>query len=402
MQLTETQRQYIEDKVSPDLSGDYPKLFSRDSKNRIRVWNLSLVNDGKLGRISKTGVSDGKIMVSSPHYTIPKNVGKANGTTVEEQMHQEILSIYTRKMEGGWTPREFGSPQQVSEFTPMLAGSLSDGNIKKILKAKSFPLFYQPKLDGIRCNVFDGVSLSRNGKPIVSVPHVLEELEDIAPSVHFDGELYAHTKEDNFNEIVSAVKKTKVNDEILAKSKQFVKYHVYDMYDEDNPDLTFQERSEILKALVEGMEYVVWVETTELAENTVETITKRARELETESIVNGYEGGMLRANTAYEQKRTYNLQKVKSFLDDEFEIVEVLEGKGNWTGAAKSLRCKAANGKSFNAGLPGSFEDNVKILQNKHVIDNAGLQATVTFQNYSEYGIPRFPIVKTIHATERW
>ena len=44
-----------------------------------------------------------------------------------------------------------------------------------------FPLYSQPKLDGVRCIVYmqDGelVAKSRQGKPIDSVVHVLEELQ---------------------------------------------------------------------------------------------------------------------------------------------------------------------------------------------------------------------------------
>ena len=51
----------------------------------------------------------------------------------------------------------------------------------------------------------------------------------------------------------------------------------------------------------------------------------------------GYEGQMVRQNTAYECKRSKNLLKRKEFITEEFEVVNVEEGNGNWSGYAKDL-----------------------------------------------------------------
>ena len=51
----------------------------------------------------------------------------------------------------------------------------------------SFPLYTQPKLDGVRCIVYmqDGelVAKSRQGKPIDTVVHILEELKPFLSKV---------------------------------------------------------------------------------------------------------------------------------------------------------------------------------------------------------------------------
>ena len=59
----------------------------------------------------------------------------------------------------------------------------------------------------------------------------------------------------------------------------------------------------------------------------------------------GYEGGIIRLNGVYEQKRSNNLLKRKDFEDAEFEIISVEEGQGNWSVAMLrhcSLNCLTA------------------------------------------------------------
>ena len=93
----------------------------------------------------------------------------------------------------------------------------------------SFPLYTQPKLDGVRCIVYmqDGelVAKSRQGKPIDTVVHILEELKPFfeqSPNAVLDGELYNHDYKNDFNKIISLVRKMKppVVRRILIKLSQ--------------------------------------------------------------------------------------------------------------------------------------------------------------------------------------
>ena len=68
----------------------------------------------------------------------------------------------------------------------------------------------------------------------------------------------------------------------------------------------------------------------------------------------GYEGQMVRQNTAYECKRSKNLLKRKEFITEEFEVVNVEEGNGNWSGYAKRFVLKMPNGTQFSSGIRGS------------------------------------------------
>ena len=86
--------------------------------------------------------------------------------------------------------------------------------------------FIQPKLDGIRCNMHlengEVIALSRTNHPFYSVEHIKNavlEILEAHPSLHLDGELYNHELHDDFNKIVSVVKKEKISEENYSESK---------------------------------------------------------------------------------------------------------------------------------------------------------------------------------------
>lgn len=95
--------------------------------------------------------------------------------------------------------------------------------------------YVQPKLDGIRCNIFyDGEikAISRKNKTFYSVDHIKESLREVLisnPFIHIDGELYNHALHDDFNKIVSLVKKEKVKDKDKENIVKYIRYNIYDI-----------------------------------------------------------------------------------------------------------------------------------------------------------------------------
>ena len=84
----------------------------------------------------------------------------------------------------------------------------------------SKPVYMQPKLDGVRCliqhNAGHIVAYSRTGKVWKNINHILYELIPFFkkyPNVVLDGELYNHDFRDDFESIISMVRKTKPTDE---------------------------------------------------------------------------------------------------------------------------------------------------------------------------------------------
>ena len=90
----------------------------------------------------------------------------------------------------------------------------------------------QPKLDGIRCIMKPNGCYSRNGKKFMNVQHLytktIKDLFKQNPLLVLDGELYNHDLRDNFEKIVSLVRKQKPTSEDRKEARKLIQYHVYD------------------------------------------------------------------------------------------------------------------------------------------------------------------------------
>ena len=129
---------------------------------------------------------------------------------------------------------------------PMLAYPVS---AKPIDYSK--PVFIQPKLDGVRCLIQcdNGVitAYSRTGKVWKNIDHILFNLKPFFhwnPNVVLDGELYNHDFKDDFESIISMVRKTKPTDENRSISEKHVQFHCYDIV---NRKMKFSTRDKWLK-----------------------------------------------------------------------------------------------------------------------------------------------------------
>ena len=111
-------------------------------------------------------------------------------------------------------------------------------------------------------------------------------------------------------------------------------------------------------------------------------------------VEHGYEGQMLRLDSLYENKRSKSLLKHKSFVDEEYTIIDIVEGEGNRTGTAGYFVFETAEGKPFKSNVKGTWEETAEMLKNKKKL--IGREATVKYFNLTPDGIPRFPYVINI------
>ena len=368
-----------------------PKLYKRDSKGKTRVWEVEVgySNDDYAGIRTVAGLDNGKKVTSEWNLSEAKNVGKSNSTTAYTQAQAEAKALWDKRIEKEYFV-DIGMIDSYDKFDPMLAGDYTK------VKVKPTSGYSQPKLDGIRCIANSKGLWTRTGKPITSCPHIWEEVRDLLesnPNVTLDGELYNHELKQDFNKIVSLVRKTKFTDDDLAESQRLVQYHVYDIHCSTNPDVTFSVRN------VELEEYVTdsFDEYVHLVPTTFYNDQDELDELYSAYTADGYEGQMVRLDEKYENKRSKYLLKRKEFITEEFEVISMEEGQGNWSGHTKRFILRLSDGREVGAGVRGNQDQLSKLWESQETPS----WATLRYFDLTPDGIPRFPVVIDYGVGER-
>ena len=284
---------------------------------------------------------------------------------------------------------------------PMLAYPV---NKKPIDYSK--PVFMQPKLDGVRCVIqaeqvnhfsrpieYEVKAYSRTGKEWKNINHILEQLKPFFkkyPYVILDGELYNHDFKDNFEQIISMVRKTKPTDEARLISAENVQFHCYDIIDEK---LTFEQRIEFVNKSLMLMGDSVHNVLTMQIPNQYE-----ADEMHKVNLYNGFEGSILRTNETYQCKRSHSLRKIKDFHDAEATITGWVEGKGKRIGTIGKFLAVDSDGNEF--GMP--VMDKFKYLQDNFVAMQGfvGQEATFTYFERTKANSYRHPLFKCVRNYE--
>ena len=356
-------------------------IYKKTKTGATQEWTIE-VSDNKYR--THSGQCGGAITTNAWTVVYGKNVGKVNGTTDEQQAMAEAVAKRTKKLESGYF-EDVNNINEQQYFEPMLAAKWEDYKDKI-----QYPIYSQPKLDGIRCIVTKDGMFSRNGKAIISAPHIGESLNflfESNPNLILDGELYADKFANDFNAIVSLVKKTKPTADDLKESAKNIEYHIYDI---PSVNETFDGRLEALNELFQYFPKCVKLVETHIADNVDEVM-----ELYGEYVDKGFEGQMLRLNGKYENKRSKSLLKHKSFIDEEFEILDIVEGEGNRSGTAGYMVFNTGEGKRFKSNVKGTWDETAEMLKSKKKL--IGKQATIKYFNLTPDGIPRFPYVININ-----
>lgn len=226
--------------------------------------------------------------------------------------------------------------------------------------------------------------ISREGQPIEQVPHINAAIRKSClaarkPSMVFDGELYTH--ELGFGKIASALKRVKDQDQELVRK---IQYHCYDIVDRSRDFFDrFVNDTDWLKKADPA---IVRVETQPIA-NVAELMRFQAL-----MISEGYEGAMLRNGLGkYEHKRSNSLVKVKTFLDAEFKVVGVTNGRGSYADCAV-FKCVTAEGYPFDVTAPGTIPEKQQYLETP--AKWIGRLLTVKYQELTDTArpVPRMPV----------
>ena len=260
-------------------------------------------------------------------------------------------------------------------------------------------VYIQPKLDGVRCVIHldekENIRcFSRTGKEFHNLDHIKDSLKpwfEFHDDVILDGELYNHDLRDNFEKIISLVRKQKPTESDKLEAAELVQFHCYDYIDQ------MHDYSTRMNQLVTTDMYsncVKYVETTLVN-------SKEAAQIRHQyNLNNGYEGSILRLDAPYQCKRSYNLQKFKDFNDTEATIIGYEIGKGKREGTLGKFLMQDDDGIEFGCppGKGYNYKDLANILNNIH--DYIGKRATFTYFERTQYGSYRHPLFKTIRNYE--
>ena len=206
-----------------------------------------------------------------------------------------------------------------------------------------------------------------------------------------DGELYNHDFKDDFEKIISMVRKTKPTDEDRRKSRLNVQFHCYDIV---NKKMKFSTRDKwLLSKLPES--YCVKLVSTNVVDDEI-----RAQAYHRINLEKGYEGSIVRLDTPYQCKRSHSLRKFKDFSDAEADIVGYEEGKGKRTGTLGKFVMQDDDGNIFGCppGKGHNYKDLAVMLANIH--EYMGQRATFTYFERTKAGSYRHPLYKCIRNYE--
>lgn len=356
----------------------FKTLYKRTVTGQIQQWRI-IAQDNFYYTVE--GIKDGALTVSASTECFTKNKGKKNEILADEQAVKEATAKYNKKLKEGYV-EDISKIDEVTFFKPMLAQKYED--YTKLLF--TVPTYIQPKLDGVRCYLNNKTLTTREGNRIMSCPHLEVSLQGI------DGELYSHSLKDDFNKIISLVKKTKPTDEDIKEAAEKIEFWVYDYPAHDG---VFVERYAALVELINKHTDVSFRLVPTYKVDSIEEINVYHESF----IKQGFEGSMIRLDLKpYENKRSTQLLKKKDWLDDEFEILDIIEGKGNRKYTAGNLVVQLPDNKVCDVSMTGTHQFMHKVLKDKDKL--IGKKATVKYFGYTPAGKLRFPTFVAIRDYE--
>lgn len=342
-------------------------LYGDPKKNKVKQWAVYVSGDTVVVEWGRVG---GKLQTKDTPCT-PKNIGKSNETTPEQQALLEAEAKWTKQYDNKLYRRTPEEAETVGELLPMLASK----NPEKI----EYPCDIQPKLDGVRCMVYleeDEIkAISRQGKFYELHSKLKEEIFNlmlISKLSKFDGELYIHGTK--LQHIVSYVRNTD------KEEHKTVEFHIFDVpgpdpwydrsYDLDGLDIISKSYNQKFVNIVSSF--------TILSEDELPHPVQ-------DHIEEGYEGTMVRnLKGKYEfNHRSNDLIKVKVMQDSEALVTACREDK-NGEGV---LTC-SWNYVEFDVKMKGSHETRLFSEQEKLI----GQWINFTYQQLSEANKPIFPV----------
>ena len=278
-------------------------------------------------------------------------------------------------------------------------------NIKAMLAHKynedkaDYPAFIQPKLDGVRCLFTAKGAFSRANNRFMNVDHIEQALKPFFaknPTAILDGELYNHGLKDDFEKIISLVKKKKPTNDDRLEAAELVEYHVYDIA--SMTIAPYNLRLNYFNSDVFGG-FNTWP--IMKVETKVALDFDDALKMHKKNLKLGYEGSIYRTfEGRYKGTRSWDLMKFKDFHDDEATIIGYELGKGKREGTLGKFIMQDDEGVEFGCppGKGYDYKDLANMLNN--ITDYIGERATFTYFQRTQAGSYRHPHYKCLRNYE--
>ena len=437
-----------------------PILYKIDSNGKERMWEV-WVEENIVHKIY--GLVDGKKIHNTRSFK-GKNIGKKNETAAGEQAQNEADSQWAKQLDKEYSPKckeglallkTVNKEKKQSGGHNINAGASIRGRKKKALTqadnmkvgniaVKMIPMkahewllgedrqplskvskhfdfdegvYIQWKLDGFRCiarpqpsgeNEPTVVLSSNSGKEFPWLSHLREEIlmfTEGREELMLDGldcELYSHRIEDEdgqglddearFSTIASICGSRRTKPHSLEGQMCLYVFDLVDLSGEYDQDDRFSNLKKLFKHKPKGCEHLI------LTETRVISFHEEIFEAQNEFAEQGYEGVIIRARDLMYKagKRSLKMRKYKHFIDEEWTVVDVHKNDGVedeyfvWV-------CEE-DGKKVKAKPMGSRED--RTWWYDHYLEFLGKKLTIKFQEYSDDGIPRFPVAKGFRPEE--
>jgi DNA ligase-1 len=267
------------------------------------------------------------------------------------------------------------------------------------------------KLDGVRCicrKEGDSVNFySRNGKEFLTLGNLEKEVQKIPGDFILDGEVCLVDQNGN-EDFQGIMKEIRRKNHTIQTPKFFVfDYLTLEEFDNHSGTTPLTERLRNgYDLLPENINSSVLEFLQQETISNDQQFTEMAKDAEEA----GFEGIMVRKNVGYEGKRSHNLLKVKKFHDDEYTVLECINGTIRWTENNQQVEKECLSsiiiehkGNRVSVGSGFSKEQREYYLNNHDEL----IGKTVTIQYFEEsqnqnggYSL-RFPVVKHIYQNGR-
>lgn len=385
---------------------------------------------------SESGQVDGKITRTIPTYINSSVlVGRANERNALQQAMIKGRAKYLKKLEQRGTTDISGEKKDRSVkvvnakakpnvnakpipnanvmYFPMLAKPWKAGS-----KHLTYPLYVQPKLDGVRCLAYcngkdagvENLILYTRTHKIFPDKQYLKEIlykylndKYLGESMYLDGELYIHGAR---LQDISGKSRNVDSD----NPDDILQYHIYDSFYPSQLDNSFHNRHQELKSLYDSIDNKLIKyksinkpinpkDIIKLNPTIIVNTLAEGKKLYEDYIADDYEGLIFRnysagykASSINSHTRSNDLVKMKNRFSDEFMVIGYKQGTAGKDVGAIIWICKTIKGDEFNVTPKDKtykeryelFSDAEDNFENKFL----NRMLTVEYEDLSKKGIP--------------